>query len=62
MYSTRRSCQIATKLEVFRQTFGKYLNTKFQGNPSSWCRVIPYGWRDRRDETSSHFSQFYKCA
>ena len=36
----RHSCQILTKLEFSRRTFGKYSNTKFQENPSSGIRVF----------------------
>jgi len=36
MCSVRYSCQILTKLELFRQIVEKYVNIKFYGNPSSW--------------------------
>jgi len=43
------------KLEFPRQTFEKYTNIKFRGNPSSGSRVVPFGRTDRHDETNSLF-------
>jgi len=36
------------KLEFSRQIFEKYPNIIFHENPSSGSRVIPRGWKDRR--------------
>jgi len=64
MYNTRCSCQISIKLDFPRQTFGKYLNVKFNENPYSWSRVVPCGQTlrqtDRQDEVNNRFSQFCK--
>jgi hypothetical protein len=41
------SCSISTKIEFSGQSFEKYSNIKFHGNPSSVRRVV---WRtDRHD-------------
>ena len=37
------SCQILTKLELLRQIFKAYSNTKINENPSSGSRVVSYG-------------------
>jgi len=44
--STRCSCQILMKLEIFWQIFEKYSNSKFHENPSSGSRVVPCRQRD----------------
>jgi hypothetical protein len=53
MHSTRYSCQILMKLELSRQAFEKYSNTKFQENPSRGRRAVPCartgGQTDRRN-------------
>jgi len=36
------------KLEFSRQIFDTPSNIKFHENPSSWSRVVPCGWTDRR--------------
>jgi len=41
------SCYIFRKLEIYRQIFEKYWNTKFHENPASGSRVVPCG-RTRR--------------
>ena len=56
--SARYSCPILTKLEFSRQIYEKYTNIKFQDNPSSGSRVLPYGQTDRHDSANSSFSQF----
>jgi len=50
MKSTLFSYQILTKLEIYRQIFEKYQNTKFHENPSSGSRVVLYGRKDRQRE------------
>jgi len=37
------SSQILVKLSLFRQIFEKYSYIKFNGNPSSGNRVVPFG-------------------
>ena len=34
------------KLEICRQVFEKYSNTKFLENPSSESLIVPCGWTD----------------
>ena len=46
------------KLEFSGQIFEKHSNTKFNKNPSSGRRVVPWGRRDRHDGTNCRFSQF----
>jgi hypothetical protein len=73
MWSTRYSCQILMKLEISRQVFEKYSNTKFHENQpsrslifhkisSGGIRVVPCGRTDRHNEANSRFSQFYERA
>ena len=62
MQSTRYSWWILMKLERSRQIFEKCSNTKFQDDPSSGSRVVPYRRTDRHDETNSRFSQFWERA
>ena len=40
MLSTHYSCRILRNLEFSRQIFEKYLNTKFNKNPSSESQVV----------------------
>ena len=35
------------KFELSRQIFEKVLNIKFNQNPSSWSRVVPFGQTDK---------------
>jgi hypothetical protein len=48
--STRYYCHILMKLEFSRQIFEEYSPIRFQENPSSWSRVIPFGWTDGRTD------------
>jgi hypothetical protein len=54
------------KLEISKQIFEKYSNTKFNENPLSVSRVVPCGRTDARtdryDEANSRFSQFSERA
>jgi len=45
--STRSSCHILMKLEFSRQVFEKY---KFQENPSTGSRGVPYGRTDKQTD------------
>jgi hypothetical protein len=62
--STRYSCLILMKLETSPESFEKSSKTKFNENPSSGSRVVPWGKRDRRTDMAkiSHFSQFCERA
>jgi hypothetical protein len=42
MQSARYSCQILIKIGLSQQIFEQYSDTKFNLNPSSGSRVIPY--------------------
>jgi hypothetical protein len=55
---TRYSCQILIKVEISRQIFGKSSTTKYQENPSSGSRVVPFGQTEGHDEPNSRFQQF----
>ena len=44
-------------LEFSRKILEKYSNIKFNENPSSGSRDVPYGQTDRHDEANSRFSQ-----
>jgi hypothetical protein len=46
------------KLEFSQQTLENCSNIKYQENPSSGSRVVPWGQTDRNDEANSPFSQF----
>jgi hypothetical protein len=50
------------KHELSRQILGKYVNIKFNENPSNGSRVIQSGrtdgLADKHDEANSRFSQF----
>jgi len=46
------------KLEFSGQIFEKYLNIRFNENPSSGIQLVPCGWTERLDEAYSRFSQF----
>jgi len=59
--STRYSCQISKELEFSQQIFDKYSNTKFNENPSSESRDVPYG-QENRQAANSRFTQLYERA
>jgi len=44
------SCQILIKLELSRQTFERYSNTKFQENPSRCSTAVTCGRTDRHTD------------
>jgi hypothetical protein len=46
------------KLEYSRQILEKYSNNKFNENPSSGSKVVPYKRTDTHNEDNSRFSQF----
>jgi len=48
------------KLEFSRQFFKKYINIKFNENPSSGSRVVPFGQKDRHYDANSRISQSYE--
>jgi hypothetical protein len=54
------------ELEFSRQIFEKYSNVKFNENPSSGSRIVPFeqtgGLTDRHDEANNRFSQFCELA
>jgi hypothetical protein len=50
MQNTGYFCPTLTKLELFRQIFEKYSNTKFHENPSSGSQVVPCGHMDGRTD------------
>jgi len=63
MKSTRYSCQILMKLEIFRQVFEKYSNIKFHGKPSYGRRVVRCRQADGLigyDESNIRFSQILR--
>ena len=56
-------CQIEVNLELSRQSFEKYWNTKFHENPFSGAELFHTderldGRTDRQDKANSRFSQF----
>jgi hypothetical protein len=51
--SIRCSCQILVKLEFSQKSFEKFYNIKFNENPSSWNRVVPFGQTDKQTDTTS---------
>ena len=65
----RYNCQIAMKLEFYRQIFEKHSDTKFRENLSGGDRLVPCGWTDgqtdrrtdRHAEARSPFSNFEKA-
>jgi hypothetical protein len=57
-WSARYFCQIAVNLQVFRQIFEKYWNTKFYENPSSGACGWTVGRTGRQDKANGRFSQF----
>jgi hypothetical protein len=48
MSSVRYSNQTLKKIEISRHTFEKYSIIKYNENPSSDSREIPWGWTDGR--------------
>jgi hypothetical protein len=46
------------ELDIFRQIYEKYSNTKFNENPSIGSRVAPWGLADKQDEANSDFHNF----
>jgi len=48
------------KLEFSIRIIETYSNIKFQENPPSESRVVPYGRTDRHTEANSCFPQFCK--
>jgi len=58
----RKFCQFLMQLEFFGQIFEKSSNMKFNENPSSGSRVVPFPRTDRHDETISLFRNFSKAS
>ena len=58
MQNSRYSCHSAIKFEFSRQIFEKYLNTKFNENPSSGRRFVQCRRTDGHYEGSSRFLQY----
>ena len=52
MQSTRYSSRSVMKFEFSRQIFEKYLNIRFNENPSSGRRFVPCERTDRRTDTT----------
>jgi len=46
------------KLEVARQIFEIYWNTRFHENPFCGNQTVPCGETDRHDDGNSRFTQF----
>ena len=52
IWNSRYSCQILIKLELPRQIFENSLGIKFNDNPSSGSRFVPWGRTDRQDKAN----------